>query len=64
MAPFVQECTLIPFGVVVSFSSLKLFGTIEVVAPDSTQSFSLSSSTSSVKRLLDSQLTFLLGFFG
>ena len=63
ITPFVQECTLIPFGVMDSFVSLNVFGTIEVVAPESTQTSSLSVSASSAKRLLDSQLTYFLALF-
>ena len=61
---FVQEWTLILFGVVVSFLSLNVFETIYVVDPGSTQISSLSSPASSTKRLLNFQFTCLVECFG
>ena len=51
-------------GVVVSFSSLNVVGTMDMVAPESTQTSPAASPDSSAKRFGDAQFTCLPEYFG
>ena len=64
ITPSVQEYTFVLFGAVVSLSILNVVGTMDMVAPEFTQTSPAAFPASSEKRFGDAQFTCLPGRFG